>query len=76
MKITEVTRRHQLREAINQDNDTGFLTEDLVRIVEAHESNEWSEPQTADELLAEMDAWDAEYDKKQSTEQPNGIPPR
>lgn len=60
MKITEVTRRQQLREDIAQHNDTGFLTEDLVRIAEAHESDCWSEPMTADELLAEMDSWDAE----------------
>lgn len=60
MKITEVTRRQQLREEFAKDNTTGFLTEDLVRIVESHESDCWSEPMTADELLAEMDAWDAE----------------
>jgi len=66
MKITEVTRRQQLREDLAQNNTTGFVTEDLVRIVEAHESDCWSEPQTADELIAEMDAWDAEYDSSNS----------
>lgn len=66
MKITEVTRRHQLREAIAQNNTTGFLTEDLVRIAEMEESGRWSESQTADELIAEMDSWDAEYDTSNS----------
>ena len=60
MKITEVTRRHQLREAVGASNNTGYLTEDIVRIIETHESNCWSDPMTADDILAEMDAWDAE----------------
>ena len=60
MKITEITRRQQLREDIAKDNTTGFLTEDLVRIVEMHESDCWSDPMTADDIIAEMDAWDAE----------------
>lgn len=66
MKITEVTRRRQLREEIAENNSTGFLTEDLVRIMEAHESDSWSEPQTADELIAEMDSWDEAYDAANS----------
>ena len=60
MKITEVTRRQKLREEVAKNNDTGFLNEDIVRIIEAHESDCWSEPMTADELLAEMDSWDNE----------------
>lgn len=62
MKITEVTclSKQRLAEEIGRHNDTGFLTEDLVRIYETNESNCWSEPMTADELLAEMDAWDNE----------------
>lgn len=67
MKITEVTRRSELREYVEKNNNTGFLTEDVVRIIEAHNSDCWSEPQTADELIAEMDAWDAEYDQNNIT---------
>lgn len=65
MKITEVTRpRGQaLWEALDTDNDTGFLTEDLVRILQAHESACWSPAQTADELIHEMDQWDAQHDQ-------------
>lgn len=63
MKITEVARPtfKRLVEEFSRDNNTGFLAEDLARIAESHDSNCWSEPQTADELIAEMDAWDAEY---------------
>lgn len=59
MKITEVTRPRgqKLFEALAQDNNTGFLTEDLVNIVEAHEGT-WSDAMTADELLAEMESWE------------------
>lgn len=62
MKITEVARPtfKRLVEEIEKTNDTGFLSEDLARIVEADMSNCWSDPMTADELLAEMDSWDAE----------------
>ena len=62
MKITEIARpsRRRIAEAIEQTNNTGFLTEDLVRIYETETSECWSEPMTADELIAEMDAWDAE----------------
>lgn len=62
MKITEVTRinRQRLAEEIAGQNNTGFLTEDLVRIYETATAECWSEPMTADELLAEMDSWDAE----------------
>lgn len=59
MKITEVTKtaKQALHESIDQDNSTGFLTEDLVRIVEQDQSGEWSKPMSADELLVEMDSW-------------------
>ena len=62
MKITEVSRpsRKRIAEEIDKTNNTGFLTEDLVRIYETYTSECWSEPMTADELLAEMDSWDAE----------------
>jgi hypothetical protein len=62
MKITEVTRlsRKRIIEEIAKENDTGFLAEDLARIMETHDADCWSEPMTADELLAEMDSWDNE----------------
>lgn len=60
MKITEVTKSsaRALQESFAQDNKTGFLTEDLVRIAQAEQEGQWSEPMTADELLAEMDSWE------------------
>jgi len=62
MKIKQVTRPsfNRLVEEIAKTNDTGFRSEDLARIVEAHAADCWSEPMTAEEFMAEMDAWDAE----------------
>lgn len=64
MKISQVTRPSHRRvvEQFGSDNTTGFLAEDLARIADAHDSDCWSKPMTADEMIAEMDAWDAEYD--------------
>jgi hypothetical protein len=39
-----------LFESIDQENDTGFLTEDLVKITRAHQDNTWSEPMTSEQL--------------------------
>jgi len=59
MKINEVTisKKQALTEAIDATNDTGFLTEDLVKIVEAEEKNEWSKPVPADQLKATINSW-------------------
>ena len=59
MKITEVmkTKREALHEAISTDNTTGFLTEDLVSITEAHESKTWEQPVSGDDLLVMIESW-------------------
>lgn len=56
MKIAEVqqTKEQALFESIDRENDTGFRTEDLVRIVQEHQSAQWSKPMTADELLESL----------------------
>lgn len=56
MKITEVQQSstRALFESLDQDNDTGMLTEDLVRIVREHQTGTWSQPMTADELLESL----------------------
>jgi hypothetical protein len=58
MKITEVQQlsTRALFENLDQDNDTGLLTEDLVRIVREHQTGTWSQPMTADELLESLSA--------------------
>lgn len=58
MKITEVQQpsTRALFESLDQDNDTGLLTEDLVRIVREHQAARWSQPMTADELLESLSA--------------------
>lgn len=62
MKINEVqvSSTKSLTEAIAPVNNTGFLTEDLVRVVQQEQSCAWSKPMTLEELLEEMDAWDQE----------------
>lgn len=59
MKITEVTttKSEALIESIDADNDTGFLTEDLVKIVETNESKRWSKPVTGDQLMNLVESW-------------------
>ena len=52
MKINEIHVPKSLFETIDAKNASGYLTEDLVKIVEAHTDNQWSKPMT----LAEMDA--------------------
>jgi hypothetical protein len=61
MKINEITQSEddRLFEAIDKDNDTGFLTEDLVSIIKTEQAAQWSRPMTADELLDEMDSWES-----------------
>lgn len=53
MKSTEFTKSKldMLKEDIEQNNDTGFLTEDLVKIAEQHFNGTWSKPMTLEESL-------------------------
>lgn len=62
MKINEVTQPsdNALFEALHKDNNTGFLTEDLVKIVRTEQAGQWSAPKTADDFLAEMESWESE----------------
>lgn len=59
MKINEIikSRKQIMLEQLHENNSTGFLTEDLVRVVEATEHAQWSKPCTADEILQEMQQW-------------------
>lgn len=59
MKINEVTasRKQALHEAIDSTNDTGFLTEDLVNVVEAEKNGAWSKPVSGDELMSLVESW-------------------
>ena len=54
MKITEVTTSTltALRESLEQENNTGFLTEDLISIAKQHLLGQWSNPVTLEESLA------------------------
>jgi hypothetical protein len=56
MKITEVTipSSKSLFEELDKDNNTGFMTEDLVKVVQTHQTNEWSAPMTAEQLLESL----------------------
>lgn len=64
MKLKEIQEYYhnlsdnQLHEVLDQNNNTGFLTEDLVKIVRSAQSEEgWSPAMTGDQFLAEMQAW-------------------
>lgn len=56
MRINEVQQPSDraLFESIDAENNTGFLTEDLVKVVRTHQANEWSEPMTAEQLLESL----------------------
>ena len=56
MKITEVTQPSDQRlfEDLDKNNDTGYATADLVKVVRQHQSGQWSEPMTADEVTAHL----------------------
>lgn len=56
MRINEVQQPSDqaLFESIDAENNTGFLTEDLVKVVRTHQVNEWSKPMTAEELLESL----------------------
>jgi len=56
MKITEVTQPSDQRlfEELDRDNDTGYDTADLVKVVRQHQSGVWSEPMTAEEVMAQL----------------------
>jgi hypothetical protein len=56
MRINEVQQPSDraLFESIDTENNTGFLTEDLVQVVRTHQANEWSRPMTAQELLESL----------------------
>lgn len=56
MKITEVTQPsdQSLFEQLDSGNDSGFATADLVKVVRQHQTGQWSEPMTADELVAQL----------------------
>lgn len=59
MKINEVTQMSDqaLFESIDRTNDSGIATSDLVKVVRAQESDQWSDPMSADEFLAKMANW-------------------
>lgn len=55
MKIQEVRRPSArcLMETFDSSNRSGFLTEDLVSIAQAHQADQWSAPQTYEQYMAE-----------------------
>lgn len=55
MKLNEISQPSDktLFEAIDKSNDTGFKTEDLVKIKRAELSGDWTEVKSADDF----DAW-------------------
>ena len=60
MRLNEVTQltEQEIKEMIDLDNTTGFKSEDLAKVVITEQAGQWSEPMTADELIAEMESWE------------------
>lgn len=56
MRINEVQQPSDktLFESIDAVNDTGYSTEDLVKVVRTAQDNAWSHPMTAEELLESL----------------------
>lgn len=55
MKVFEIRRpsARRLHEQFDPQNHTGFVTEDLVAIAQAHQADKWAGPQTYEEFIAE-----------------------
>lgn len=64
MKIKEVsvTPAGVLAEQLGLDNQTGYSTEDLVKIVQTEQAGQWSDVMSLEEMFAEMDKLDEDYD--------------
>ena len=62
MKFNEIKipSTKKLTEQLDLDNQTGFLTEDLVKIVQEDRACKFSKLMTMEELLSEMAEWDNE----------------
>ena len=53
MKLNHITSVDpKLYESIDSTNDSGFETEDLVKLAKSQDSDSWSAPMTADEAIA------------------------
>ncbi len=66
MKIKEVTQNKSqaLYEALDAENDTGVSTNDLVKIVEAHNENKWKTFESSADLFAYLDQLDSKDESK------------
>lgn len=54
-QINEAAESVVLMEQIDAINDTGYLTEDLVTIIETHRKGVWSEGLDSDEFDAHLE---------------------
>lgn len=53
-QINEAAESVVLMEEIDAINDTGYLTEDLVTVIETHEKANWSEGMDASEAKSHL----------------------
>lgn len=54
-QLNESAQRIALMEEIDAVNNTGFLTEDLVMVIETHNKAQWSEGLDSDEFDAHLE---------------------
>jgi hypothetical protein len=64
MKKTEEMTEEELFAELDGDNDSGFQTNDLVKLVRS-EDGPWSEPVSGEEFMKIVDSWleDADPEK-------------
>jgi len=55
-QLNEAAQRIALMEEIDAINDTGYLTEDIVTVIETHNKAEWSEGLDCDQFDAFLDS--------------------
>ena len=53
---TESLTNEELYALLDEGNDSGMATADLVEIVQTHQANEWSDPMTFEEFIAWEDS--------------------
>ena len=53
-QLNESAQRVALMEQVDSINDTGFLTEDIVTVIETHKKAQWSEGMTAAESKSHL----------------------
>jgi hypothetical protein len=55
MKLTEISTQ-ALTESLDEQNDTGYATADLVSVIQEHQAGNWSAELTGEDLDALLES--------------------